>query len=166
MNYKKGFTLIELLVVIAIIGLLSSVVLASLNSARLKARNVQRISNLTEIRKALEMYYSDNGAYPTSTGMSWQGECVEAGITRVADANSVIPGLVPNYISQIPQDPSFIRSNNDMKNCTYYRSNGKDYAYPNLYINDAGFSSSSYPTFIDPRRPSGWKIYSPGGSDW
>lgn len=61
---RKGFTLIELLVVIAIIGLLSSVVFASLNSARGKARNAKRMADLQEIQKALEFYYDANGAYP------------------------------------------------------------------------------------------------------
>ncbi len=65
----RGFTLIELLVVIAIIGLLSSVVLASLNGARQKARDAQRVSHLTQIRTALEMYYSDNNSYPNSGGI-------------------------------------------------------------------------------------------------
>lgn len=60
-----GFTLIELLVVIAIIGILASVVLASLNSARAKARDTARISQLQEIEKALNLYYIDNGYYPT-----------------------------------------------------------------------------------------------------
>ncbi len=65
-NKAKGFTLIELLVVIAIIGILSSVVLASLNSARAKARDARRLSDLHQIRNALELYASDNnGAYPT-----------------------------------------------------------------------------------------------------
>ena len=62
---NKGFTLIELLVVIAIIGMLSSVVLASLNSAREKARDAKRIADLREIEKALELYFDDNGEYPT-----------------------------------------------------------------------------------------------------
>lgn len=61
----KGFTLIELLVVIAIISILSSVVFASLNSARAKARDARRLSDLHQIRNALELYASDNnGAYP------------------------------------------------------------------------------------------------------
>ena len=64
----RGFTLIELLVVIAIIGLLSSVVLASLNTARVKANDARRASELVEIQKAVEQYNIDNGHYPNSNG--------------------------------------------------------------------------------------------------
>ncbi|PIY58013.1 MAG: secretion system protein G, partial [Candidatus Yonathbacteria bacterium CG_4_9_14_0_2_um_filter_47_74] len=64
MNKKKGFTLIELLVVIAIIGVLSSVVLASLNTARGRANDARRISDLKAIEIALALYYDNNGAYP------------------------------------------------------------------------------------------------------
>ncbi|MDO8564485.1 MAG: type II secretion system protein [bacterium] len=64
---SRGFTLIELLVVIAIIGLLSSVVFASLNSARGKARDARRKADLTQISKALELYYdTHNGTYLVS----------------------------------------------------------------------------------------------------
>ena len=64
-NKNKGFTLIELLVVISIIGLLSSVVLASLNSARGKASAVRSASDLKQIVNALALYQSDNnGSYP------------------------------------------------------------------------------------------------------
>jgi len=65
-NKRKGFTLIELLVVIAIIGLLSSVILASLSSARMKARDAKRLSDMRQVMIALELYYSDNGKYPIS----------------------------------------------------------------------------------------------------
>ncbi len=61
---SSGFTLIELLVVIAIIGILASVILASLNSARTKARDAALISGVQQVKTALEMYYNDNGYYP------------------------------------------------------------------------------------------------------
>lgn len=63
---SKGFTLIELLVVIAIIGILSSVVIANLNTARTKARDTRRIEDVKQIQIALELYYDANSAYPTA----------------------------------------------------------------------------------------------------
>ena len=64
MKSTKGFTLIELLVVIAIIGILSSVVLASLNSARKKGRDARRVSDLKQLQLALELYYDANPVTP------------------------------------------------------------------------------------------------------
>jgi prepilin-type N-terminal cleavage/methylation domain-containing protein len=65
---KKGFTLIELLVVITIIGLLASVVLASLSTARASARDAARVSTVKELQKALELYRNANGRnYPCFT---------------------------------------------------------------------------------------------------
>jgi len=57
--HTRGFTLIELLVVISIIGLLSSIVLASLNSAREKAAVASIISNVREVEKALYLLADD-----------------------------------------------------------------------------------------------------------
>jgi prepilin-type N-terminal cleavage/methylation domain-containing protein len=68
-NKERGFTLIELLVVIAIIGLLSSIVLASLASARAKARDAKRISDLHQIQNGLALYQSINNTFPTSIGL-------------------------------------------------------------------------------------------------
>lgn len=70
MKNQKGFTLIELLVVIAIIGILSSVVLASLNQARNKGADAAVKSNLAGTRTQAEIFYDNNTANPgTYTGL-------------------------------------------------------------------------------------------------
>ncbi|KKW19938.1 MAG: hypothetical protein UY63_C0004G0023 [Parcubacteria group bacterium GW2011_GWA2_51_10] len=84
MKYSKGFTLIELLVVIAIIGILSSVVLASMNSVRKKGRDTARISHVQQYRLALEMVYDTFQTYP-------------------ADDDAVVD---QGFISALPRDPS------------------------------------------------------------
>jgi len=85
---NRGFTLIELLVVIAIIGILSSVVLASLNTARQKGRDARRISDVKQLQLALELYYDSNQFYPLTIGTT---------------ASSVL--VTGGYISSIPVDP-------------------------------------------------------------
>lgn len=83
---KKGFTLIELLVVIAIIGILSSVVLASLNTARVKARDAQRVSDVRQIQLALEFFY-DNSA-PSAKTYPTDGEGI-----AILDTQNLLPNV-------------------------------------------------------------------------
>lgn len=93
-GHNRGFTLIELLVVIAIIGILSSVVLATLNSTREKARDARRASDMKQIQNALELYYADNQQYPDNPSS-----------TRVVNMNTGSHDITP-YIDPIPADPT------------------------------------------------------------
>jgi prepilin-type N-terminal cleavage/methylation domain-containing protein len=97
---NAGFTLIELLVVISIISLLASVVLASLNSARAKARDARRLADMKEIEKALQFYFDANNAYPGVTYGS--GENLAG--WEVSFYGSFMEYLAP-YLSKTPVDP-------------------------------------------------------------
>jgi len=89
---RQGFTFIELLVVISIIGVLASLVLVNFNAARERTRDVQRKSDLDQVKKALRMYYNDNNFYPAANLVAW-GSSFQSG-TMV-------------YMKILPHDPSY-----------------------------------------------------------
>lgn len=138
-NRKQGFTLIELLVVIAIIGILASVVLASLNSAREKARDASRAAQVQEFAKALEIYFLDNGSYPCS-----QSGCSSSGVTNLRNSSGPGAELVSGgYISTIPEDPvysSSVSCNGSGSGYCYCSTGGDSYVLTVNTENDNGGS--------------------------
>jgi prepilin-type N-terminal cleavage/methylation domain-containing protein len=89
---KRAFTLIELLVVIAIIGILASIVLVALNTARAKARDARRASDMHQISVAMQMYYDAQtpATYPD-----------------IDDTATAIPAAsaIGTYMDPVPLDP-------------------------------------------------------------
>lgn len=114
MKKNKGFTLIELLVVIAVIGILASVVMASLNSARMKARDAKRKADMKQIQIALELYYDQVGKYTVYEDLcsdssigSNNGACSGAMVLGTGwAANSDLGEIVAaGFMPSLPLDP-------------------------------------------------------------
>jgi general secretion pathway protein G len=80
---RRGFTLIEVLVVVAIIGMLAMIVIANVGTSRKKGNDGRRISDISQLKLALELYYDANGMYPATLD----------------------PLSTSNYIATIPKDP-------------------------------------------------------------
>jgi len=133
---QRGFTLLELLVVIAIIGVLSGVVLSALNGSRLKARNAAVLSQIDEYKKAIELFYADNGYYPVKPlpgeSMSLRlnkycfgngtGPCMRGyGVYQSARA-AVINAAFSPYMGQLPRIPAevdYADSSPTFQGCAY-----------------------------------------------
>lgn len=136
---RAGFTLIELLVAIAIVGVLSGVVLQSLNSARAKSRNAQRLTEIDQLNKAFELsatggtnalptttisptnYYICLGltadTSPTCGGLATTGGTVAQNNLATA-INTIVSNNLANKV--IPRDSSFLTN---IGTAYLYRSN-------------------------------------------
>jgi len=112
-NNKKGFTLIELLVVIAIIGLLSTLSVVALNSARARSRDARRVSDVKQIQTALEMHFNALNAYPVLA--------TEGLLTSIGTTTNLFMAAVPT--APLPIDGTCGTNNAYM----YQSANGSTY---------------------------------------
>lgn len=103
LKVRSGFTLIELLVVIAIIGLLSTIAVVALNSARVKGRDAKRIADVRQMQTALALYANDAaGGYPgIPVGTS---PSLGKGLTSLTSGGFNVAGTT--FMGLIPRDPS------------------------------------------------------------
>lgn len=168
---RSGFTLIEILVVVFIIALLASIVIINVNQSRLRARDARRLSDMENIRNALEFYYESNRAYPALCGDP-TGPTMPAGCYRYSGTSPTnwVPSITPQFLPVLPVDP---------KNTGYsiyiYGSNGKDFKMMALMevdfskaLNDGGTNSArnqcGMPT--DGSHLCQYELFTPGAISW
>jgi prepilin-type N-terminal cleavage/methylation domain-containing protein len=126
---QQGFTLIELLVVIAIIGILSTLAVVALNSARQRSRDAKRVSDIRQIQTAVELGYSEVGNYPVATSLVLGGPtakvlCNNAGASKF-QADTTNCGTI--YMGLVPSNPT---------------PNGADYTFTNSASTSSSYSIS------------------------
>lgn len=121
LQVSSGFTLIELLVVIAIIGLLASIIIASLSTAEVKARDARRLQDMHSVVAALQLYAATHNSYPpTPTTDISSRPC--AGNKDCVDDLTVL--VTEGYMASLPSDPT---ENGTAENYRY-RSDGATYS--------------------------------------
>lgn len=95
---NRGFTLIELLVVIAIIGILSSVVLASLNTARAKGSDAAIKADVAGVRAAAEIYYDTNSGYGGTA--TYAGTCGASPTASTVAADATVQAQIDDAVTK------------------------------------------------------------------
>ena len=127
----RGFTLIELVVVVAIIGVMATSVIAVLNpfAQFQKANDAKRKTDLSQIQKALEIYYQDYGSYPDQSDYQLDPITSAPGVTHVIKTLKSWGSSWQPYMNVIPSDPT-----TPSKHYVYYVSNNGQtyYLYASL----------------------------------
>lgn len=147
MNLKKGFTLIELLVVVAIIGILASVVLASLNSARTKGSDAAIKAAMSGARAQAELFYD--------TGQTYTGVCTAG--TGTIHAQLINAGQKLNS--------SFAAINATLNTAYVYSATGAAATAVTCHIEAAGTGWAAIASLKAPAAANGgWCVDSTGAS--
>lgn len=119
---NKGFTLIELVVVIAIIATLTALATFNFNQARVRARDIQRKSEIRQIQNALELYKNDQmpQSYPDS-----------------------LASLVSTYMAELPIDPREKATDGSWMDYTYVKLSALTYTLTACLENVADLDKSA-----------------------
>lgn len=135
---KSGFTVVEIMIVVIVIAILASIVIISYSQIQARSRDARRKTDISNLIKALELYYDDNGAYPTVTssdgspGASWYSSDVAGW--------SAFKTTMASTIDSFPVDPrnsvGDVTSSTSINNYAYYAntSNSCNASVGQMYI--------------------------------
>ena len=174
-----GFTLVEIMVVVSIISVLVSVTLISLNGVRANSRDAKRFNDLKQVEVALELYRQTNNQYPNTNGL-WQTVCKYGADPVPRDVTGpagYIPNLAPDFIRELPIDPSGCVRKGAFGGYIYV-SNGTEYKFSADWTSESGLACKSGKRLWDPLRGEGGmartsgerrefcSVYTPGAALW
>lgn len=135
----KGFTIVELLIVIVIIAILAAITVVVYTGIQTRARNSQRVNDISQLTKALELYYADNGRYPSS-GAYGSTAINPNWATTADDSWQSLANDLSAYMNQLPKDPVSITDAYPLTpgshNYSYYSLGG--------YCNEAMNTNQAY----------------------
>jgi len=157
---SSGFTIVELLIVIVVIGILAAITIVAYNGIQVRARDTTRVADLKGVQKALELFYADQGRFPTTPGgATWDDHWGNLQSCLTAGTNC---GFTPaNYrgVSKVPNDPQDNPAASSDADPTYYT--GWEGRTNDNYVLRARLESSTDPA-LTTDADGGWRTPTDG----
>ena len=105
-SFSAGFTILEILIVIAVFGLLATFGALSLNSARARARDAQRVSDVSVLRNALSEYWLQNSRYPASASVNLGQPGTKTAVFGSSGFTEQVDPASVTYLPRVPTGPT------------------------------------------------------------
>jgi prepilin-type N-terminal cleavage/methylation domain-containing protein len=126
-SFRRGFTLLEVLIVVAVFGLLATLAVLSLNSARASLRDTQRLSDVAVLRAGLSQYWLERATYPVSDGVDLGAAGTNTEQLSGAGFTSSGEATTPVYLQRVPVGP---------KGNEFYRYRGSSQGYSIRFVTE------------------------------
>lgn len=127
-RFKPGFTILEVLIVLAVFGLLATLAVLSLNSARARVRDAQRLSDVGTVSAALSRYWLEKATYPSSAGILLGAPGTNTEVLSAGGFEKREKAQSPIYLDRLPAGP---------KVGEYYRYKGGANGYSIRFVTES-----------------------------